>query len=312
MPGSLMPSSPIPPLATLTQPELARWVELARSQADPGSVLDRISWLASADPNWFAVQVQSPTHQVCSGETDRPVALMSLVKPFLLLAVLHHYGSTAAWVDCQPSQLPFNSLAQLQADGGRPRNAMINSGAITLADKLPGATANERCRIFCDWLNQQAGAALQLDQALREAVRQSDRSANLALLAELNRVGLVEQPELALDTYEQICCLTGKVQDLAHLGLLLALGSGQEVILAHRQAVNAMLLTCGLYEASSSAAARIGLPVKSAVSGAILAIVPRQGAIACYGPALDAVGNSVIGLKLIELLSAGLSLNLFG
>lgn len=299
-------------LATLTPLELAQWIELARSQTDPGIVLDRIPLLASADPAWFAVQVQTPSHQACGGEADRSFALMSVVKPFLLLAVLHRYGTVAAWVDCQPSQLPFNSLAQLQADAGRPRNAMINSGAITLADKLPGATARERCHVFCDWLNQQAGSALQFDSALHAAVRQSDRSANLALLAELAKAGWVEQPDLALDTYEQICCLSGTVQDLARIGLLLAVGSEQAgAILAHRQAVNAMLLTCGLYEASAEAAARIGLPVKSGVSGAILAVVPRQGAIACYGPALDAVGNSVIGLKLIELLSQQLSLNLF-
>ncbi len=301
-------------LETLTESELAQWVELDRSQAASGTVLDRIPLLAKTDPSWFAVQVQDPTRQICSGEADRSFALMSVVKPFLLLAVLHHQGSVTAWVDSQPSSLPFNSLVQLQADRGRPRNPMINSGAITLADKLPGATATERCQMVCDWLNQQAGAALWLDRELRAAVQQSDRSANLALLTELSRAGRVEQPDLALDTYEQLCCLTGTVNDLARLGLLLAVGTSasEPVDRVHRQTVNAMMLTCGLYEASGTASAQIGLPIKSGVSGAVLAVLPRQGAIACYGPALDPVGNSVIGLKLLQLLSEGLLLNLFG
>jgi glutaminase len=304
-------------LEKLTEAQLAKWMELTRSQAAPGTVLDRIPLLAKADPTWFTVAIQTPTQQTCGGETERSFGLMSVVKPFLLLAALHHYGTVADWVGCWPSDLPFNSLTQLQADAGRPRNAMINSGAITLADKLPGATASQRCQRFCDWLNQQAGSALYLDGALRTAVEQSNRSANLALLAELERVGLVEQPALALDTYEQLCCLTGRVTDLAQLGLLLAVGAAQasaqtSIALSHRQTVNAMMLTCGLYEASGQAATQIGLPIKSGVSGAVLAIIPRQGAIACYGPGLDSVGNSVVGLKLIELLAKALSLHLFG
>jgi glutaminase len=71
------------------------------------------------------------------------------------------------------------------------------------------------------------------------------------------------------------------------------------------------MLTCGLYEASPQYTVKIGLPMKSGISGALLAIVPSQGAIACYSPALDSIGNSVAGLALIEALSDNLHLSIF-
>jgi glutaminase len=220
------------------------------------------------------------------------------------------------WVGSEPSELPFNSLEQLVADHGHPRNSMINSGAITLADKLPGESATERCANLCDWLNQQAQTQLSLDETTLTAVRSSRRDPNLRLLERLALSGSVTTPELTLDTYEQICCLSGRVQDLAKLGLLLALDHTSQLVpplitsqLAsqitpqHRDYVNAMMLTCGLYEDSSLYAQRIGLPIKSGVSGAVLAVLPQQGAVACYSPALDATGNSVASLKWLELLA---------
>jgi glutaminase len=178
---------------------------------------------------------------------------------------------------------------------------MINSGAITLAAKLPGDTAADRCAALSEWLNQQAKVNLVLDPDLLTAVRQSDRSANLALISYLAQANRVQNSDLALDTYEQICCLSGTVSDLARLGLLLALDQKQ-LESQHRQLVNDVMVNCGLYEASADYATRIGLPMKSGISGALIAVVPDQGAIACYSPALDRVGNPVASLTFVEQL----------
>jgi glutaminase len=116
--------------------------------------------------------------------------------------------------------------------------------------------------------------------------------------------------ERVLDTYNHLCCLAGTVQELAQLGLLLSRTAS--AIQRHtQQIVNALMLTCGLYEASGEVAVRIGLPIKSGVSGGLLAIVPRQGAIAIYSPAINAAGNSVAGLFLLEKIVHHLDLSIF-
>jgi len=315
-------------LTALTTTDLADWVQQisqqTRQRRIQGQVAQRIPLLAEADPQWFAVAVRDQadrSHQL--GEIDRPFPLMSVIKPLQLLYLLEHYGADQVfeWVGMQPSDAPFNSLDQLTADKGKPRNPMINSGAIALADKLPGQDGTDRCQRFNTWLNQQAGCCLKLDQLLLASVRSAGREPNQALVRCLNQTGGLRDPEAALDAYEQICCLSGTVCDLADLGSLLALDrspitaqpvAAQPVVAQHRCIVNAIMLTCGLYEASATYAVRVGLPMKSGISGALVAVVPHQGTIACYSPALDRIGNPIAGIALVEMLSRQLQLSVFG
>ncbi len=292
--------------------QLSAWIQQAKKQAVRGRVELRIPRMALADSQWFAVHICWGTDTYSEGDTACVFPLMSVVKPFLLLYLLEQLGNETvfSWVGVEPSNAPFNSLEQLVADRSRPRNPMINSGAITLADKLPGINAGDRTQKFCQWLNQQANCQLQLDEAMLESVRSSDKGANQAIADNLAQAGYLDHLESALDTYEQICCLSGTVADLAQLGQLLA--TDNAIMPLNRRTVNALMLSCGLYEASFAASVRIGLPIKSGISGAVLAIVPGQGAIACYSPALDSIGNPVAGLALIEILAQELQLNIFG
>ncbi|MFO5493378.1 MAG: glutaminase [Cuspidothrix sp.] len=284
---------------------LSLWVEQAKTQIPRGKVLDRIPILATANPHWFAVHISFESGENYSlGDTAGLFPFMSVIKPFSFLYLLEKFGSQQVleWVSVQPSDLAFNSLAQLITDNGHPRNPMINSGAITLADKLPGNSANECTQLFYEWLNNLAYTQLYIDADILASVRANRSPINIDITNYLHQAGNVKNIEFALDVYEQICCICGRVEDLAKLGKVLACQS-DVINNEHRQMVNTVMLTCGLYEASAEYAVKIGLPMKSGVSGGLMAIVPNQGAVASYSPALDSIGNPVAGLALMETLS---------
>jgi glutaminase len=301
-------------LAALTQIQLNAWVVQAQAHTHSGQLPDYIPLLARANPNWFAVQIQDINGQLLSGgDIALSFPLMSVVKPFVLLFLLEHLGAQSVFsrVGMEPSSESYNSLTQLQADGGRPRNPMINSGAIALTSLLPGATPHSRCQNLCQWLNERSNCHLFLDEAMLSSVRSVQNQRNLAIANLLAESGYLDEVETTLDTYQQICCLAGTVTDLASLGMLLVKGQAG-ISPEHRRTVNALMMTCGLYQASSRFAVEVGLPTKSGVSGAMLSIVPSQGAIACYCPALDEAGNSKAGLFLLRKLAQTLDLSVFG
>ncbi len=297
---------------TLTQTQLDIWVNEAKAIAHTGRIPDYIPQLAQVNRDRIAVSIQATNGRLFSaGEPTCRFALMSVIKPFVLLFLLQQLGQqTFRHVGQQPSDQPFHSLAQLNEDDGFPRNPMINSGAIALADILPGIDGRSRCEALRQWLNHSSGAQLTLDAAMLTSVRSVGNETNRAIAQLLRQSGYLHSVETALDTYNHICCLSGTAIDLARLGLLLA--TSEKIRAANQRTVNALMLTCGLYEASGEFAVRVGVPIKSGVSGALLAIIPRQGAIACYSPALDDTGNSVAGLWLLEQFSRSLNLSLFG
>ncbi|MEH1840823.1 MAG: glutaminase A [Nostoc sp.] len=301
-------------LDKLTTTDLSAWVQLAKIQAKQGQVADRIPQLAKVNPSWFAVHICYESGKTISfGDTAYIFPLMSVIKTFSLLYLLEHFGAETVfgWVGVEPSDAPFNSLEQLIADRGYPRNPMINSGAITLSDKLPGKNPSQRTLLFCQWLNQLAGCQLSLDEVMLASVRLTRSTTNEAIANYLTQTNHLENPQTALETYEQICCLSGRVEDLALLGKLLAYENGC-LLSQNCRIVNAVMLTCGLYEASAEFTVRIGLPMKSGIGGGLIAIVPGEGAIACYSPGLDNIGNPVGAIAFVEALAQELQLSVFG
>ena len=302
-------------LGRITLPDIERLVNSSRSYAVTGRLPKYIPSFARANPHWFAVQIELPLSQTLSvGDTHVAFSLMSVVKPFLLLYALERCGEERVFntVGTQPSDLPFNSLLQLQVDQGFPRNPMLNSGAIALCALFPGQNGAERCERFRKWLNQQTGAALTLDHGTLSSVKALPNEQNRAIAQFLGDAGrLNSSVSDAIDTYERVCCLAGTVADLASIGMILAQPRAT-VRMQHCRIVTALMATCGLYEASSRFAMDVGLPSKSGVSGTLLSILPREGAIACYSPPLDAIGNSSGGIYFLQKLAQHFNLSLFG
>ncbi|MEA5534798.1 glutaminase [Crocosphaera sp. XPORK-15E] len=292
-------------LTNLTSQQLSQWLTEASQAANKGKLPNYIPLLQQTAPNLLAVCILPINHQInAQGDIDKTFPLMSIIKPFLLFYLLSQLGKEFIFnkVGRDPSNYPFNSLEQLQIDQGFPRNPMINSGAITLASLLPGKDGKTRSKNLQEWLNKQANCHLFLDKLMLKSVQSLPNIRNQAILQELVKQNQINEPEITLDAYNQICCLSGTIIDLARLGLLLVNCSpslSQENCLIVRE----IMTTCGLYEASENFAKKVGFPTKSGVSGAILSLVPEQGAIACYSPPLDAEGNSISSLFIIKKIA---------
>jgi glutaminase len=244
--------------------------------------------------------VERDGNAVTYGDADHPVTLMSAVKPFLL-AYIHETRGAAAVAErigAEPSALPYYSLEQLRADGGRPRNAMLNTGAMVLASMMPGEDPAGRCAHFKEWLRQFVPAKFALDAAcLAEVLAPGGDQTNRRLVEELKAAGGFG----GLDTHEvyegyfALCCLTASVRELA-------LAASAAFVQRRSDAVLEQMAIGGLYEASESWMQRTGCPAKSAVSGLMFAVVPEGAVITAGSPWLNEAGNPLVPLAVIETL----------
>jgi glutaminase len=148
----------------------------------------------------------------------------------------------------------------------------------------------------------------------RVARSEMDHKARNAALAYLMKAygNLHSEVDDVLDVYFHGCALAMSCVDVARAFAFLANGGinpqdGQVVVTPQQtRQLNALLLTCGLYDAAGDFAWRVGLPGKSGVGGGIVAIVPGQMSICVWSPRLDSYGNSVAGLRSLETLVEGL------
>ena len=212
----------------------------------------------------------------------------------------------------EPSGAAFNSMVQLETEKGIPRNPFINAGALVITDILTTRYAHLDYALL--------GALRRLtddpDLSWNARIAKSERDTahrNMAMAYFMKSYGnFVNEPELVLDNYCRQCATEMSCAQLAQATMFLANGGRDlgrdgrpdEQFLSADDArrVNALMLTCGAYDAAGDFAYRIGLPVKTGVGGGIVAIAPGMGTIAVWAPELDAKGNSVLGAFALERL----------
>jgi glutaminase len=278
-----------------------------------GKVATYIPALACADPHDFAMTVHLITGEVFHvGQATKTFSIQSISKVFMYCMALSLFeDKIQERVGVEPSGSSFNSLVQLEYENGIPRNPFINSGAIVIADMLVthfGELADDEilhffrnsCDDFSITINQEI-AASEHDSGFR----------NLALASLMKSFGNIHNRlEPVLDTYFNACSIEANTTQLARSILHLAHNGIDPItsnVLLHPQHVkriNALMLTCGHYDASGEFAYKIGFPAKSGVGGGIIAVVPEVMSIAVYSPALNAHGNSLVGTKALELFAS--------
>ncbi|MFG2622197.1 glutaminase [Streptomyces sp. NPDC048507] len=283
-----------------------------------GTPAEYIPALASVDPGQFGMALADLDGNVYgAGDWRTPFSAQSVTKVFALALALAE-GGDSLWerVGREPSGNPFNSLVQLEYESGIPRNPFINAGALVVTDRLQTLTGDASSELL-DFLRQESGNPEIGFDAEVAASEQEHGDRNAAVAHFMASYGNLDNPVPALlDHYFWQCSIEMSCGDLALAGRFLArhgLRADGSRLLTRSEAkqVNAVMLTCGTYDAAGEFAYRVGLPGKSGVGGGIIAVVPGRCTLAVWSPGLDAQGNSVAGVAALDRFTTLTGLSVF-
>ncbi|MCT2343340.1 glutaminase A [Niallia taxi] len=305
-----------------TVEELEVILEEAKSYTKEGKVADYIPALSKANPDNLSIAVIYPNGTCYSaGCIKEKITLQSISKVLTLALALMESGEDTVFqkVGYEPTGDPFNSIVKLEmSNPSKPLNPMINAGALAVTSMIKGSSVKERFDNILEFVKKLSGND---DISYSEEVARSEYETshlNRALCHFMKQHGIInEDVEELLDLYTKQCAIEVNCLDLARIGIIFAMdgvepGTNNRIMPAHVARIcKTFMVTCGMYNASGEFAVRVGIPAKSGVSGGILGAIPNRFGIGISGPALDDKGNSVAGLKLLEILAKKYSLSMF-
>lgn len=301
---------------------LEQLIEECSVYTKEGALANYIPELTKADVNKLgAYIVSSDGKHYCAGDCMHKFTIQSIVKTILLLQALLDNGIevVSSKVGVEATGKPFDAInVSEQRLDSKNLNPMVNMGAILMCTLIDGETYDEKFQRVLALTRELAGNP---DIDIDEAVYLSEKaygSKNRALAYLLKSYGMLDDDvEEVLDCYFKACSISVTCKDLANIGFVLANrgqlpGKKERIVpVKYTRYVNAILVTCGMYDGSGEFALRVGVPAKSGVGGGIMAVVPTKMGIGIYSPALDEKGNSVAGIRLLEKISSQLYLSIF-
>jgi glutaminase len=275
---------------------------------------------AGQEARQFAVSLVTADGELHeAGDHEVPFALQSVSKVLAYGLALEDHGRDEVLrrVGVEPSGEAFNSIAFDELNR-RPFNPMVNAGALVTTDLIRGKNPEEKLGRILTRLRRWAdNPSLEVDRDIFEReLRTADRNRAIAYL--MRSQGMIAgDVEALLALYLQQCSITVTCRDLAVVAATLANGGvnplTDELLLRrdHVRDVLSVMYTCGVYDFAGQWAYEVGVPAKSGVSGAILAVIPRKLGIGVFSPGLDQFGNSVRGVRVCEEISEQLGLHVF-
>lgn len=238
-------------------------------------------------------------------------SIQSISKVFSLAVALSLLGKDL-WqrIGKEPSGTAFNSLVQLEYEHGKPRNPFINAGALVTADVILSLIDNPK-EFFINFVRTLADNP---DINYSEEVTRSELSccnlnASIAYLLK-HHGNLHNDVHDVLDFYCTMCSVEMSCEDLSRAFMAFAKSSqpfshaGVNLSISRVKRINSIMQTCGLYDESGEFAFLVGLPAKSGVGGGIVALYPSRYSIAVWSPRLNSKGNSIMGMKALELFTS--------
>ena len=286
--------------------------------ADKGRQADYIPALAKVDPDQFGMCL----HTVDGEEypfmsADVRFSIQSISKVFALAMCLSLKGESL-WqrVSKEPSGTAFNSLIQLEIEKGIPRNPFINAGALVLSDILISELKDPEGE-FLNFVRSLCGDDT-VDYNMDVAMSERETSyLNAAITNLLKHYGTIDNDiEEVLMFYLKMCSVDMSCRQLSkaflaftnHLPFEYA---GFRLSTSRIKRLNAVMQTCGFYDEAGEFSYLVGLPGKSGVGGGIVAVYPMRYAVAVWSPRLNSKGNSVMGMKALELLTTRTNESIF-
>src|SRR5882724_3086285 len=124
-----------------------------------GTVATYIPELAKADPKWFGIALVTTSGAVYEvGDSRKAFTIQSISKPFVYCLALEDNtrAEVQAKVGVEPTGDAFNAIS-LEPGTGRPRNPMINAGAIATTSLIAGKSAHTRLQRLLDMFANYTG-----------------------------------------------------------------------------------------------------------------------------------------------------------
>ena len=275
-----------------------------------GKQADYIPALAKVNPDQFGMclcTVGGQEYAIKDAQTR--FSIQSISKVFAIALALSIKGEEV-WkqVGKEPSGTAFNSLFQLELEKGIPRNPFINSGAIVVADILLNELANPE-EDFIRFIRTLCGND-SIDYNMEVAVSEREHGYLNAAIANLLKYHgrITNDIEHVLMFYFKMCSVEMSCQELSEAFLAFAgykefSYAGFSLTNSQVKRLNAVMQTCGFYDEAGEFSYLVGLPGKSGVGGGIVAIHPLKYSVTVWSPRLNSKGNSIMGMKALELLT---------
>ena len=284
-----------------------------------GKQADYIPALARVNPDQFGLCLNLlDGREFTLGNYDTGFSIQSISKVFSLAIAMHLEGENL-WqrMGREPSGSAFNSLVQLEYEHGVPRNPLINAGAMITADIML-ENYEEPERFYLEFVQALAGSRTVRYNEEVAASEQSCGYMNAAIANLLKHYGNIRgDVNRVLKLYFNMCSVEMSCQELAKAFTTFADHQTPfnycDVTLTTSQIkrMNAIMQTCGFYDEAGEFSYLVGLPGKSGVGGGIAAICPQRYAIAVWSPRLNAKGNSIMGMKALELFTTKTAESIF-
>lgn len=286
-------------------------VQAVKPLTGTGKNADYIPALANVDPDKFGMCIVTADRKTFeAGDAEERFSLQSISKVFALAVCLSLRGEEL-WkrVGKEPSGTAFNSLVQLEVEHGLPRNPFINAGALVLADIMLTSLKNPE-EEFLAFVRELCGSdTVEYNLEVAHSERKT-AYLNAAIVNLLKYHGNIEcDVEAVLDFYIKMCSIGMNCRELANAFLAFAnhnekfCHAGFSLTSSQIKRMNAVMQTCGFYDEAGEFSYLVGLPGKSGVGGGIAAIYPCRYSVAVWSPRLNSKGNSIMGMKALELLT---------